>query len=222
MRLIEKIYGRFDNLLLEASSIGHEIDRTDTQAPLAVSLKTVMSDDLKERNVLNSEDSPMLPIFGSDPTRGCEPGRDRRSARWVGGASIVVLASGLAACQDQQPASSSHTAGTPPVVSVVVAEPKAVTLIKELLGRITPMRIAEVRPRVSGIIVERTFEQGSLVQEGSILYRIDPKPFEVELASAKAALARAEATLSQAGRQEDRLRQLLSGQTTTQAQYDLA
>lgn len=164
----------------------------------------------------------MLPIFGSDLTRGCEPGRDRRSARWVGSASIVMLASGLAACQDLQPASSSHTAGTPPVVSVVVAEPKAVTLIKELPGRITPMRIAEVRPRVSGIIVERTFEQGSLVQEGSILYRIDPKPFEVELASAKAALARAEAALFQAGRQEDRLRQLLSGQTTTQAQYDLA
>lgn len=100
--------------------------------------------------------------------------------------------------------------------------PRSVTLTKELPGRVTPMRIAEVRPRVSGIIVERRFEQGSLVTQGDVLYRIDPKPFEVELDSAKAALTRAEATLFQASRQEDRLRTLLTGQTTTQAQYDLA
>lgn len=53
MRLIQKIYECFDNLLLEASCIGHEIDRTDTQAHLAISFKTVTLDDLQERNVLN-------------------------------------------------------------------------------------------------------------------------------------------------------------------------
>ncbi|WP_289015695.1 efflux RND transporter periplasmic adaptor subunit [uncultured Methylobacterium sp.] len=149
------------------------------------------------------------------------PGSNRVTARLGGGAAILVLSAGLAGCQDKQSASSGQPA-TLPVVSVVVAEPKAVTLVKELPGRITPMRIAEVRPRVSGIVTARTFEQGSLVREGDVLYRVDPRPFEVELDSAKAALARAEATLFQAGRQEDRLRQLLSGQTTTQAQYDLA
>lgn len=144
------------------------------------------------------------------------------SVRLGGGAAVLVLCVGLGACQDKQPSSSTHTAAAPPAVGVIVAEPKPVTLVKELPGRITPMRIAEVRPRVSGIIVERAFEQGSLVKEGDVLYRIDPRPFEVELDSAKAALARAEATLFQANRQEDRLRQLLTGQTTTQAQYDLA
>ena len=134
---------------------------------------------------------------------------------------ILALSVGVGACQDRQAGSPGQTV-TPPTVSVIAAEPKAVTLVKELPGRITPMRIAEVRPRVSGIIIARTFEQGSLVKEGDVLYRIDPRPFQVELDSAKAALARADATLFQANRQEDRLRQLLSGQTTTQAQYDLA
>lgn len=144
------------------------------------------------------------------------------AGRLLGSVAILALSFGLSACQDKQPTSPGHTAAALPAVSVIVAEPKPVTLVKELPGRITPMRIAEVRPRVSGIIVERTFEQGSLVKAGDVLYRIDPRPFEVELDSAKAALARAEATLFQANRQEDRLRQLLTGQTTTQAQYDLA
>jgi membrane fusion protein (multidrug efflux system) len=79
-----------------------------------------------------------------------------------------------------------------------------------------------VRPRVSGIIIERTFEQGSLVKAGTVLYRIDPQPFEVELESAKAALAKAEATQFLAARQEERQKSLLTGQVTSEAQYDLA
>ncbi|WP_367615151.1 efflux RND transporter periplasmic adaptor subunit [Rhodoplanes serenus] len=96
------------------------------------------------------------------------------------------------------------------------------TLTKELPGRITPMRIAEVRPRVSGIVVERSFQQGSVVEAGAVLYRIDPAPLQVELDKVKAALAKAEAVLYQASRQEDRLRTLLPAQATSQAQYELA
>ncbi|MGL4290829.1 MAG: efflux RND transporter periplasmic adaptor subunit, partial [Phreatobacter sp.] len=55
-----------------------------------------------------------------------------------------------------------------------------------------------------------------------LLYKIDPAPFQVELASAEATLARAEATLVLAGQQAQRLRELLSRQTASQAQYDAA
>lgn len=164
----------------------------------------------------------MLLSGRSQPIGGCDCVDVGKLSHLAGTAVILVLLIGLAGCQDKQAASSAHSAATPPAVSVIVAEPKAVTLVKELPGRITPVRIAEVRPRVSGIIVAQTFEQGSLVKEGSVLYRIDPRPFAAELDSAKAAQAKAEAALFQANRQEDRLRQLLSGQTTTQAQYDLA
>jgi len=134
---------------------------------------------------------------------------------------MVAVATSLAGCQEASKAPSPKIVAAQEV-GIVIVQPRYVTLTKELPGRVTPMRIAEVRPRVSGIIIERSFEQGSLVAQGDVLYRIDPKPFEVELDSAKAALARAEATLFQASRQEDRLRTLLTGQTTTQAQYDLA
>ena len=134
---------------------------------------------------------------------------------------VTGIALMLLACEDREPSRASSPS-SPPEVGVVTVSASPVTLTKELPGRITPMRIAEVRPRVSGIIVERTFQQGSTVKAGDILYRIDPAPLQVELEKARAALAKAEAVLYQADRQEDRLRTLLNGQTTTQAQYELA
>ncbi|MCW2272898.1 membrane fusion protein (multidrug efflux system) [Rhodoblastus acidophilus] len=110
----------------------------------------------------------------------------------------------------------------PPLVGVVTVERKEILMTKDAPGRIAPMRIAEVRPRVSGIVLERAFEQGGVVEKGAVLYRIDPTQFQIDLDSARAAQAKAEANLFQAARQEDRLKALLNGQTTTQAQYDLA
>ena len=62
-------------------------------------------------------------------------------------------------------------------------------MVRELPGRIAPTRVADVRPRVSGIVVERLFSQGSEVKAGDPLYKIDPRPFEVEVQSNEAALA---------------------------------
>jgi membrane fusion protein (multidrug efflux system) len=66
----------------------------------------------------------------------------------------------------------------------------------------------------------RTFEQGSTVKAGDVLYKIDPAIFEVELASADAVFARSQATLALAAQQVDRTRQLLNKQAASQAQYD--
>ena len=57
----------------------------------------------------------------------------------------------------------------------------ALPVIRELPGRIAPTRIAEVRARVSGIVVHRNFEQGSDVKAGDVLYELDAEPFEIEL-----------------------------------------
>lgn len=141
----------------------------------------------------------------------------RSAGAMVCGASLLTLA----ACSDRNAASAPGT-GNPPEVGVVNVISAPVTLTKDLPGRITSMRIAEVRPRVSGIVVERSFQQGAMVEAGAVLYRIDPAPFEVELEKARAALAKAEAVLYQADRQEDRLKNLLKGEATTQAQYELA
>ncbi|MBK5958401.1 efflux transporter periplasmic adaptor subunit [Rhodoplanes elegans] len=136
-------------------------------------------------------------------------------------ALAAALAATLTACGDASVVPAAAPSARPEV-GVVTVQAASVTLTKELPGRITPMRIAEVRPRVSGIVVERSFQQGSVVEAGAVLYRIDPAPFQVELDKTKAALAKAEAVLYQASRQEDRLRTLLPAQATSQAQYELA
>jgi len=80
-----------------------------------------------------------------------------------------------------------------PEVSVLSITPETVTLSRELPGRTSPHLIAEVRPQVGGIILERLFTEGAEVKAGQVLYRIDPAPYQAAAASAKANLARAKA-----------------------------
>ncbi|MGU3539765.1 efflux RND transporter periplasmic adaptor subunit [Methylobacterium sp. A54F] len=127
----------------------------------------------------------------------------------------------LSACNQKQQAAAPVPAAVPEV-SVVTVAPQPIPYVRDLPGRVAPMRIAEVRSRVSGLVVRRLFEQGSQVKEGDVLYKIDPAPYAVELASAEAALARQEAALVLANQQAERLETLLSKQTASQAQYDTA
>jgi membrane fusion protein (multidrug efflux system) len=130
-----------------------------------------------------------------------------------------VVLGALSACNQKQQAAAPVP---PPEVSVVTVAPQPIPYVRDLPGRVAPVRIAEVRSRVSGLVVKRLFEQGSQVKEGDILYKIDPAPYEVELASAEAALARQEAALVLANQQAERLETLLTKQTASQAQYDTA
>ncbi|HRO13968.1 MAG TPA: efflux RND transporter periplasmic adaptor subunit [Paracoccus sp. (in: a-proteobacteria)] len=101
----------------------------------------------------------------------------------------LALAGPLSAQQGEMP---------PTPVSVQKVETEQLPVINELPGRISSTRVSEVRPRVSGILEERVFEQGSFVKAGDVLYRIDAAPFEVQVRAAEASLARAKATLSSA------------------------
>src|SRR5690606_28801149 len=98
---------------------------------------------------------------------------------------LLVL---VAACgEDNKPEDASKQA--PPVeLGIVVAKPEALPVTNNLPGPIAPTRIAEVRARVPGIVVQRVFQQGSIVKEGDVLYRIDPAPFQVRVESATATL----------------------------------
>ncbi len=128
----------------------------------------------------------------------------------------------LAACSDSG-ADEAQGGGMPPTqVGVVTVKPETLPILNELPGRITPTRIAEVRPRVSGILVERVFEQGSQVKEGDILYRIDPAPFRVKVESAKAALARAEATRTMSAQKAERQTQLRDRKIASDQTYEIA
>jgi len=119
---------------------------------------------------------------------------------------LTAIAPLLAGCNEPESAIASvATQPTEPDVSIVTVKPKARSIVRELPGRIAPTRVADVRPRVSGIIVERLFRQGSEVKEGDPLYRIDQRPFEVEVQANQAALAKAQATHERAVQQARRI-----------------
>lgn len=98
----------------------------------------------------------------------------------------------------------------PAHVTFLPAEKETVTITKELPGRIDPLRVAEIRARVSGILLKRTFEEGADVKAGDILFQIDPAPLQAAHDSAAANLARAEANAKQAQNQVDRFRELVA------------
>lgn len=128
----------------------------------------------------------------------------------------------ISACTPSEADKASAPAAPPAGVSVVTVVPETLPLTNELPGRIAPTRIAEVRPRISGIIVERVFEQGSMVEAGDVLYRIDPAPFRVRVASAEASLQRAKATQLLARQQADRQKELRTRNIASIQQLDNA
>lgn len=138
------------------------------------------------------------------------------AARYAVILPLLVL---LTACQEAEQAAAPQ-APPPSAVGVVTVSAEALPITNELPGRIAPTRIAEVRPRVSGVLVERVFEQGSQVKEGDVLYRIDPAPFQVRVDSAQATLRVAQAGQLQARQNAERQEQLRKSNVASQQAYD--
>lgn len=139
----------------------------------------------------------------------------------------IALVMFLAACSDDKSAGGAPPQMPPAGVSIVEVTSEQIPITNELPGRIAPTRIAEVRPRVSGIVVERVFEQGSIVKQGDVLYRIDPAQFAVQVQSSEATLQRARAAQAQARQEADRQtalreRNVSSAQTAENAVATLA
>ena len=140
--------------------------------------------------------------------------------------SVALLIAGLSpllsGCDEPATAEASTAHVVAPEVSVLTVVPKPHAMVRELPGRIAPTRVAEVRPRVSGIITERLFKQGSEVKAGDSLYQIDPKLFEVKLQAAEAELAKANAVFEQASHHARRIAQLTARHATSEAENDKA
>ncbi|MES2660395.1 MAG: efflux RND transporter periplasmic adaptor subunit [Verrucomicrobiota bacterium] len=113
------------------------------------------------------------------------------------------------------PGCSKKTAPAPPqmppaAVTFAPAQTETVTITRDLPGRIDALRVAEIRARVSGILLKREFVEGAEVKAGDVLFQIDPAPLEAARNSAAANLARAEAAAQQAENQVKRYRELVA------------
>jgi membrane fusion protein (multidrug efflux system) len=138
---------------------------------------------------------------------------------------MIVLAGSLLAILlttgcDHQKAAGAPTQTPPPEVAVLTVAPQSVVLKTELSGRTAPHLVAEVRPQVGGIIEKRLFTEGTDVKAGEALYQIDPAIYQATYASAKAALARAEALLTPLKLKEERFIDLISTNAVSQQDYD--
>lgn len=92
----------------------------------------------------------------------------------------------------------------------------------ELPGRTNAYRIAEVRPQVSGIVLNRNFTEGSDVQAGQSLYQIDPATYQASYDSAKGELAKSEAAAAIAHLTVKRYVPLVGTKYISQQEYDQA
>ncbi len=128
-------------------------------------------------------------------------------------AVIVTAACGNA----EQPAAPAA-----PSVEVLTLQPRAMAVSSELPGRIEPVRVAEVRARVAGIVLKRNFKEGSDVKAGDALFQIDPAPLQAALSRAEGELARAEAVLADAEAVVRRYAPLVEIEAVSRQDFDAA
>ncbi|MBA7930485.1 efflux RND transporter periplasmic adaptor subunit [Klebsiella sp. RHBSTW-00215] len=128
----------------------------------------------------------------------------------------TILLSGCDNSGDQQPHAQI------PQVSVHIVSSAPLSVTTELPGRTSAYRVAEVRPQVSGIILQRNFVEGSDVNAGQSLYQIDPATYQAAYNSAKGDEAKAEAAAVIAHLTVKRYAPLLGTQYISQQEYDQA
>ena len=139
---------------------------------------------------------------------------ERRRSTIVAAAFLSLF---LAACskepQQEMP---------PPQVEVVVVRTEPIANVIELPGRVQAVRTAEVRSRVTGIVGELLYREGSNVRAGQPLFAIDPRELQASLAGMLAAQQRAEANAANARQDVERYRPLLKDQAISKQEYDTA
>jgi membrane fusion protein, multidrug efflux system len=107
-------------------------------------------------------------------------------------------------------------------VGVVTVTPRSVIITTELPGRTSSYRVAEVRPQVGGVLLNRLFVEGNEVKAGQPLYQIDPAPFQASYDSAKATLEHAQAELTTAKLLEERYKPLVEANAVSRQTDDNA
>lgn len=140
---------------------------------------------------------------------------------------ILVLAGVIAAAWwiwSSNHGAPGHEAATEPQgpteVHVVTLRKETVPVYPRFLGQTEGSQVVEIRSRVSGYLLERAFKEGDPVKKGQKLFVIDPRPFEVDLAQAKARLVSSEATHRRAEQQVKRYEELRERNAAPQAELE--
>ncbi len=142
---------------------------------------------------------------------------------------FLALFSVVTGCDGRSSGAGDEGGGGPPGrgsgaqavdVGYLELRPVVITRTNELPGRVVAYRVAEIRPQVSGIIQSRLFDEGSHVDEGQQLYRIDPARYEADYQMAKAGLQDARARMENALLVFNRFEELLAERAISRQEYD--
>ena len=145
--------------------------------------------------------------------RNC-PGPIKRALARLAAFALLAVITSATACK------SKPVPPAVPEVAVVALQTERLTLTTELPGRTTAFLVAEIRPQVNGILQKRLFMEGADVRAGSILYEIDPAPYQAAFEQAKAALAVAESHVPSARSRAERFKNLVAIHAVGQQDYD--
>ena len=111
-------------------------------------------------------------------------------------------------------------AALPPAVTVSQPLQRDVIRWDQYSGNLSSPKTAIVDARVSGLIEQAPFQEGAVVHQGDLLFKIDPRPFQADLDSKKAAVAQAKATADKTKADFERSTMLLKAQVMDRADYD--
>jgi membrane fusion protein (multidrug efflux system) len=131
--------------------------------------------------------------------------------------SFLLVA--LIACQRHE--ESATQSGPPPTeVAVTTVSPRALPVSFDAVGQTAGSREVEVRARVGGILQELLYTEGAWVKAGTVLFKIDPAPYQAALSRSQGLLAQEEAQLAKATQDLERMQRLVEQGFVARKDYD--
>lgn len=114
-----------------------------------------------------------------------------------------------------------ETAKTPPPPDVLVTEAAArdVPVYREWIGTLDGSENADIRARVTGYLMKRDYQEGTIVKKGDLLFEIDPRPFQASLAEAKSQLEQGKATQFASQAEADRNKELYEKKVISEKEF---
>ena len=150
--------------------------------------------------------------------------RLKTAAVWLLTSRVVVTCSLAAACVLTSVSCKKQAAAAPPPPSVRIVEvvPASASMATEFIGQLDSPENVEVRARVEAFVDKVLFTEGTNVTAGQILFQLDPKPFQEQLAAAKGSLGEAKAALNKYEKDVARLKPLAEKRAIPQQDLDNA
>jgi len=134
-------------------------------------------------------------------------------------ASLLLAILALSGCSGDQAGGPA-----PQAPEVTVAHPLSQDIVDwdDYVGKFQAVQTVDVRPRVSGYLTKVHFEDGQAVKAGDVLFTIDQRPFQAQLAAAQADVARVQATLKNLRVELERQRKLVENGNVSRSRFDTA